>query len=197
MSSHCVSRAFGWMQEATGGTWHGSKGHTPAKHRKTNQGRNKRCLLPAPPPLLACRRRSPSWRAPGAPTRPLAPLCASCRRSATRCASSSTATCATSARCGPVRVGMVCVVLELLPSGPTALHLVPTPPTPSPSIPPPRHPHFPLGPPPAPQKDVVITKCWHMFCGECIRRNLETRHRKCPGCGAPFGQGDVKSFFFT
>lgn len=50
---------------------------------------------------------------------------------------------------------------------------------------------------PAPQKDVVITKCWHMFCGECIRRNLETRHRKCPGCGAPFGQGDVKSFFFT
>ncbi|GAB4815094.1 hypothetical protein N2152v2_002140 [Parachlorella kessleri] len=47
------------------------------------------------------------------------------------------------------------------------------------------------------QKDVVITKCWHMFCNECIRRNLETRHRKCPGCGTPFGQGDVKQFFWT
>ena len=22
------------------------------------------------------------------------------------------------------------------------------------------------------QKDVVITKCWHMFCNHCIQRNL-------------------------
>ncbi|PRW61074.1 E3 ubiquitin- ligase BRE1-like 2 [Chlorella sorokiniana] len=47
------------------------------------------------------------------------------------------------------------------------------------------------------QKDVIITKCWHMFCQHCIKRNLESRHRKCPGCGVGFGQGDVKHFFFT
>ncbi|KAL4423868.1 hypothetical protein ABPG75_001169 [Micractinium tetrahymenae] len=47
------------------------------------------------------------------------------------------------------------------------------------------------------QKDVVITKCWHMFCQHCIKRNLESRHRKCPGCGISFGQGDVHNFYFT
>jgi len=47
------------------------------------------------------------------------------------------------------------------------------------------------------QKSVIITKCWHMFCSHCIRKNLETRNRKCPGCGAAFGQHDVKQFFFT
>ncbi|KAF6255462.1 hypothetical protein COO60DRAFT_1702793 [Scenedesmus sp. NREL 46B-D3] len=47
------------------------------------------------------------------------------------------------------------------------------------------------------QKDVIITKCWHMFCKQCIAKNLEARHRKCPGCGHQFGQADVKQFFFT
>lgn len=47
------------------------------------------------------------------------------------------------------------------------------------------------------QKAVIITKCFHMFCNHCIKRNLESRHRKCPGCGAGFGQGDVRQFFFT
>ncbi|XP_068659887.1 E3 ubiquitin-protein ligase BRE1-like 2 isoform X2 [Aristolochia californica] len=41
-------------------------------------------------------------------------------------------------------------------------------------------------------KEVVITKCYHLFCNPCIQRNLEIRHRKCPGCGTPFGQSDVK-----
>lgn len=39
---------------------------------------------------------------------------------------------------------------------------------------------------------VVITKCFHLFCSPCIQRNLEIRHRKCPGCGTPFGQSDVR-----
>ncbi|KAL5232002.1 hypothetical protein ABZP36_030778 [Zizania latifolia] len=39
---------------------------------------------------------------------------------------------------------------------------------------------------------VVITKCFHLFCSPCIQRNLEIRHRKCPGCGTPFGQNDVR-----
>mmetsp|Transcript_30041 Transcript_30041/g.77666 ORF Transcript_30041/g.77666 Transcript_30041/m.77666 type:complete len:848 (-) Transcript_30041:135-2678(-) len=47
------------------------------------------------------------------------------------------------------------------------------------------------------QKDVIITKCYHMFCKPCIDRNLSSRHRKCPGCGVAFGTADVKSCFFT
>lgn len=46
-------------------------------------------------------------------------------------------------------------------------------------------------------KSVILTKCWHTFCGQCIRNRLETRNRKCPGCGTPFGQADVKSLFLT
>ncbi|KAF9596237.1 hypothetical protein IFM89_008400 [Coptis chinensis] len=41
-------------------------------------------------------------------------------------------------------------------------------------------------------KEVVITKCFHLFCNPCIQRNLEIRHRKCPGCGTAFGQNDVR-----
>ncbi|XP_009801022.1 E3 ubiquitin-protein ligase BRE1-like 2 [Nicotiana tabacum] len=41
-------------------------------------------------------------------------------------------------------------------------------------------------------KEVVITKCYHLFCNPCIQRNLEIRHRKCPACGTAFGQNDVR-----
>ncbi|CAN6271642.1 unnamed protein product [Urochloa humidicola] len=41
-------------------------------------------------------------------------------------------------------------------------------------------------------KVVVITKCFYLFCLPCIQRNLEIRHRKCPRCGTPFGQNDVR-----
>ncbi|GFP96126.1 E3 ubiquitin-protein ligase bre1-like 2 [Phtheirospermum japonicum] len=41
-------------------------------------------------------------------------------------------------------------------------------------------------------KEVVIVKCYHLFCNQCIQRNLEIRHRKCPGCGTAFGQNDVR-----
>ncbi|KAJ7545345.1 hypothetical protein O6H91_09G116100 [Diphasiastrum complanatum] len=44
-------------------------------------------------------------------------------------------------------------------------------------------------------KEVVITKCYHLFCNPCIQRNLEMRHRKCPGCGVPFGQNDVRNVY--
>ena len=47
------------------------------------------------------------------------------------------------------------------------------------------------------QKNVIITKCCHVFCDKCIKRNLDARNRKCPGCGVPFGQADVKQFFHT
>ncbi|EOA39432.1 hypothetical protein CARUB_v10012558mg [Capsella rubella] len=41
-------------------------------------------------------------------------------------------------------------------------------------------------------KEVVIVKCYHLFCQQCIQRSLEIRHRKCPGCGTAFGQSDVR-----
>ncbi|KAL3828891.1 hypothetical protein ACJIZ3_017693 [Penstemon smallii] len=41
-------------------------------------------------------------------------------------------------------------------------------------------------------KEVVILKCFHLFCNQCIQKNLEIRHRKCPGCGTAFGQSDVR-----
>ncbi|XWS71040.1 hypothetical protein CRYUN_Cryun03dG0102700 [Craigia yunnanensis] len=41
-------------------------------------------------------------------------------------------------------------------------------------------------------KEVVIVKCYHLFCNPCIQRNLGIRHRKCPGCGTAFGQNDVR-----
>eukprot|EP01042_Synura_sphagnicola_P032287 gene32287-41551_t len=40
-------------------------------------------------------------------------------------------------------------------------------------------------------KNVTITRCFHMFCRECIDENLRNRSRKCPACGEKFGQDDV------
>lgn len=44
-------------------------------------------------------------------------------------------------------------------------------------------------------KDVVITKCYHLFCGPCIQRNLEIHHHKCPRFGTTFGQNDVQTTY--
>ncbi len=46
-------------------------------------------------------------------------------------------------------------------------------------------------------KQVAITKCFHLFCRECISENLKNRNRKCPACGEKFGQDDVKSVYFA
>ncbi|KAK4783349.1 hypothetical protein SAY86_007723 [Trapa natans] len=45
------------------------------------------------------------------------------------------------------------------------------------------------------RKEVVITKCYHLFCNTCILRVMETRHRKCPACAASFGPNDVKPVY--
>ncbi|KAF4040599.1 C3HC4 type (RING finger) zinc finger protein [Phytophthora infestans] len=47
------------------------------------------------------------------------------------------------------------------------------------------------------RKDVLISKCSHMFCKECIENNLKSRNRKCPTCKKMFGHDDVKSVWFT
>uniref|UniRef100_K3WQG6 E3 ubiquitin protein ligase n=1 Tax=Globisporangium ultimum (strain ATCC 200006 / CBS 805.95 / DAOM BR144) TaxID=431595 RepID=K3WQG6_GLOUD len=47
------------------------------------------------------------------------------------------------------------------------------------------------------RKNVLISKCFHMFCKDCIDSNLKSRNRKCPTCKKMFGQDDVKSVWFT
>lgn len=42
---------------------------------------------------------------------------------------------------------------------------------------------------------VVLTKCYHLFCNACVQRILGTRHRKCPVCAASFGANDVKPVY--
>lgn len=46
-------------------------------------------------------------------------------------------------------------------------------------------------------KSVIITKCFHLFCAECIEQNLKVRLRKCPGCGLGFDKKDVQPVFLT
>ncbi|XP_068651432.1 E3 ubiquitin-protein ligase BRE1-like 1 [Aristolochia californica] len=45
------------------------------------------------------------------------------------------------------------------------------------------------------QKEVVITKCYHLFCSPCIQKTRENRVRKCPMCSAHFGPNDVKNVY--
>ncbi|KAB2015628.1 hypothetical protein ES319_D08G038300v1 [Gossypium barbadense] len=44
-------------------------------------------------------------------------------------------------------------------------------------------------------KEVVITKCYHLFCNPCVHKITESRHRKCPVCAASFGANDVKPVY--
>ena len=44
-------------------------------------------------------------------------------------------------------------------------------------------------------KSVVIGKCFHLFCHQCVDNNLKARHRKCPGCGVKFDQSDVHTVY--
>jgi E3 ubiquitin-protein ligase BRE1 len=47
------------------------------------------------------------------------------------------------------------------------------------------------------EKNVVIKKCWHMFCKHCVDRMVESRNRKCPGCGMKFQESDVQAVYLT
>ncbi|GMI96450.1 REDUCED DORMANCY 4, histone mono-ubiquitination 1 [Hibiscus trionum] len=44
-------------------------------------------------------------------------------------------------------------------------------------------------------KEVVITKCYHLFCNPCVQKITESCHRKCPVCAASFGANDVKPVY--
>jgi E3 ubiquitin-protein ligase BRE1 len=40
-------------------------------------------------------------------------------------------------------------------------------------------------------KGVIINRCGHLFCKECIQTTLDVRARKCPTCGGAFSATDV------
>jgi E3 ubiquitin-protein ligase BRE1 len=44
-------------------------------------------------------------------------------------------------------------------------------------------------------KQVVLSKCWHLFCKECVGKRLTGRSRKCPSCSTAFGATDVHEVF--
>ncbi|KAI8981920.1 hypothetical protein BDF20DRAFT_864001 [Mycotypha africana] len=41
----------------------------------------------------------------------------------------------------------------------------------------------------------ILDRCMHTFCKNCIDARLETRQRRCPTCGEPFGASNVKNFY--
>lgn len=44
-------------------------------------------------------------------------------------------------------------------------------------------------------KEVVLSKCMHMFCKECVQRQYNSRQRTCPLCAVAFSMGEVKGVF--
>lgn len=47
------------------------------------------------------------------------------------------------------------------------------------------------------RKDAVLTKCFHVFCMDCLRTRYETRQRKCPKCNAGFGANDYHRLYLS
>merc|ERR1712179_309839 len=47
------------------------------------------------------------------------------------------------------------------------------------------------------RKDAILTKCFHVFCYDCLRTRYETRQRKCPKCNAAFGASDFHRLYLS
>ncbi|RLN43504.1 E3 ubiquitin-protein ligase BRE1-like 1 isoform X2 [Panicum miliaceum] len=45
------------------------------------------------------------------------------------------------------------------------------------------------------QKEVVIARCYHLFCNHCVQKSLGSRQKQCPSCGLSFGVNDVKPIY--
>ena len=45
------------------------------------------------------------------------------------------------------------------------------------------------------KKDAILTKCFHVFCFECLKTRYDTRQRKCPKCNATFGNNDFHKIY--
>lgn len=47
------------------------------------------------------------------------------------------------------------------------------------------------------RKDAVLTRCFHVFCYECLKTRYDTRQRKCPKCTANFGPKDFHRLYLA
>ncbi|KAM9146700.1 E3 ubiquitin-protein ligase BRE1B isoform 2-T2 [Pangshura tecta] len=47
------------------------------------------------------------------------------------------------------------------------------------------------------KKDAVLTKCFHVFCFDCVKTRYDTRQRKCPKCNAAFGANDFHRIYIS
>ncbi|OON18284.1 protein kinase domain protein [Opisthorchis viverrini] len=47
------------------------------------------------------------------------------------------------------------------------------------------------------RKDAILTKCFHVFCLNCLKARYETRNRKCPKCNATFGANDYHRIYLS
>ncbi|KAL4074257.1 BRE1 E3 ubiquitin ligase-domain-containing protein [Scleroderma citrinum] len=45
-------------------------------------------------------------------------------------------------------------------------------------------------------REVVLTKCMHTFCKNCVDTRISTRQRRCPHCNLAFSQSDVQTVYF-
>lgn len=46
------------------------------------------------------------------------------------------------------------------------------------------------------EKSVVLAKCFHTFCKECIKNTMNVRNRKCPKCNNKIGNEDIKQIWW-
>lgn len=47
------------------------------------------------------------------------------------------------------------------------------------------------------RKDAILSKCFHVFCLDCLKTRYETRNRKCPKCNATFGANDYHRIYLA
>jgi E3 ubiquitin-protein ligase BRE1 len=45
------------------------------------------------------------------------------------------------------------------------------------------------------RKSCIVSKCWHIFCRECIENSLSARRRICPACGRAISRSEVHDIF--
>lgn len=44
-------------------------------------------------------------------------------------------------------------------------------------------------------KNAILTKCYHVFCIDCIKKRYDARRRKCPECNCGFGANDFRRVY--
>jgi len=45
------------------------------------------------------------------------------------------------------------------------------------------------------RKSCIVSKCWHIFCRECIENSLQARRRMCPACARAISRTEVHDIF--